>query len=154
MDIELEIKITNLAETLEHVSERILAERLSAAMVEATDYLKVLVVAGTPLDTGGTAGRIFTQINGTGINLSGIVASPDKHFYNLEYGRQPGAKMPPEEPIRLWAERHGIEGKSAVYLIRRAISRRGIAPLHIMQRAAEHTSEVYSIFEKHFNGLQ
>lgn len=45
----------------------------------------------------------------------------------IENGRRKGAKMPPIEPIVMWAKKHGIpSGNSTIYLIRRAISRDGI----------------------------
>lgn len=51
----------------------------------------------------------------------------------IESGRRKGAKMPPVEPIVRWARKHGIStDNSTIYLIRRAISRDGIAPRPIM----------------------
>lgn len=51
----------------------------------------------------------------------------------IENGRRQGAKMPPVEPIVRWCKKKGIPSdNSTVYLIRRAISRDGIAPRPIM----------------------
>ena len=45
----------------------------------------------------------------------------------IESGRRKGAKMPPVEPIVMWAKKHGIPSdNSTIFLIRRAISRDGI----------------------------
>ena len=51
----------------------------------------------------------------------------------IESGRRAGAKFPPVEPIVRWARARGIPtDNSTIYLIRRAISRDGIAPRPFM----------------------
>jgi hypothetical protein len=51
----------------------------------------------------------------------------------IESGRRAGAKMPPVKPIEDWARKHGIPtDNSTIFLIRRAISRDGIASRPIM----------------------
>lgn len=53
----------------------------------------------------------------------------------IESGRRKGAKMPPVEPIINWAKKHGIPtDNGTIYLIRRAISRDGIAPRPFMDK--------------------
>ena len=53
----------------------------------------------------------------------------------IESGRRKGAKFPPIEPIVKWARKHGIPtDNSTIFLIRRAISRDGIAPRPIMDK--------------------
>ena|SRR5688572_10605716 len=52
---------------------------------------------------------------------------------NVHEGRAPGRKMPPEGPIADWARRHGLPPE-AVFPIRRAIARRGIAPVKFLER--------------------
>lgn len=53
----------------------------------------------------------------------------------IESGRRKGAKMPPVEPIVRWARKHGIPtDNSTIFLIRRAISRDGIAPRPFMDK--------------------
>lgn len=53
----------------------------------------------------------------------------------IESGRRKGAKMPPVEPIVKWAKKHGIPtDNGTIYLIRRAISRDGIAPRPFMNK--------------------
>lgn len=53
----------------------------------------------------------------------------------IESGRRKGAKMPPVEPIVKWARKHGIPtDNGTIYLIRRAISRDGIAPRPFMDK--------------------
>lgn len=56
----------------------------------------------------------------------------------IESGRRKGAKMPPVEPIVKWARKHGIPtDNGTIYLIRRAISRDGIAPRPFMDKVFE-----------------
>ena len=56
----------------------------------------------------------------------------------IESGRRKGAKMPPVEPIVKWAKKHGIPtDNGTIYLIRRAISRDGIAPRPFMDKVFE-----------------
>lgn len=56
----------------------------------------------------------------------------------IEKGRKKGAEFPPVEPIVKWAKEHGIPtDNSTIFLIRRAISRDGIAPRPIMAVAFE-----------------
>lgn len=56
----------------------------------------------------------------------------------IESGRRKGAKMPPVEPIVRWARSKGIPtDNSTIFLIRRAISRDGIAPRPFMATVME-----------------
>lgn len=56
----------------------------------------------------------------------------------IESGRRKGADMPPVEPIVRWAKKHGIPtDNSTIFLIRRAISRDGIAPRPFMATVME-----------------
>lgn len=53
----------------------------------------------------------------------------------IESGRRKGADMPPVKPIAEWAKKHGIPtDNGTIYLIRRAISRDGIAPRPFMDK--------------------
>ena len=56
----------------------------------------------------------------------------------IESGRRNGAEMPPVEPIVRWARSRGIPtDNSTIFLIRRAISRDGIAPRPFMATVME-----------------
>jgi hypothetical protein len=56
----------------------------------------------------------------------------------IESGRRKGAKFPPVEPIVKWARKRGIPtDNSTIFLIRRAISRDGIAPRPFMEKVFE-----------------
>lgn len=62
----------------------------------------------------------------------------------IESGRRKGADMPPVEPIIKWAKKHGIPtDNGTIYLIRRAISRDGIAPRPFMDKVFENIDDVW-----------
>lgn len=62
----------------------------------------------------------------------------------IESGRRKGAKMPPVEPIVKWAKKHGIPtDNGTIYLIRRAISRDGIAPRPFMDKVFSGIDDVW-----------
>ena len=72
----------------------------------------------------------------------------------IESGRRKGAKFPPVEPIVRWARSKGIPtDNSTIFLIRRAISRDGIAPRPIMEHVFEEVDREWddSLSEKLFN---
>jgi hypothetical protein len=123
------------------------------AMRESMKLLQKIAQDKTPVDTGRAQRTLRTAIIGRTVNITGVLASPESYFYNLEYGRSVGAAMPPEPPLTAWANRHGIEGRGAVFLIRRAISRRGIRPLHIMQGALDQgMPDIVRMWMKEFDG--
>lgn len=73
----------------------------------------------------------------------------------IENGRRKGAPLPPVEPIVRWAKKHGIPSdNSTIYLIRRAISRDGIAPRPFMADVFDEIGKEWddkiadSLFEK------
>lgn len=62
----------------------------------------------------------------------------------IESGRRKGAKFPPVEPIVKWARKRGIPtDNSTIFLIRRAISRDGIAPRPFMDKVFEDIDYVW-----------
>lgn len=62
----------------------------------------------------------------------------------IESGRRKGADMPPVEPIVKWAKKHGIPtDNGTIYLIRRAISRDGIAPRPFMDKVFADIDDVW-----------
>lgn len=78
----------------------------------------------------------------------------------IESGRRAGAKFPPVAPIVAWAKKRGIPtDNSTIYLIRRAISRDGIAPRPFMVYVFEEISQSWDdgwadrIFNKITEGL-
>lgn len=73
----------------------------------------------------------------------------------IESGRRKGAKMPPVEPIVRWARSRGIPtDNSTIYLIRRAISRDGIAPRPFMATVMEQIDlDMPNLYDKIFDEI-
>src|ERR1035437_758631 len=67
-----------------------------------------------------------------------LIMSAAKQLEFVDRGRKPGAKMPPDAPIRKWIGekgiplRRGTSLKSLSFLIRRSISIKGIKPTHVI----------------------
>jgi hypothetical protein len=119
------------------LSDAALFARVYDSVSGCLSELKENLIPLIPFDQGIAQESIYTVINGYTLNdIEGVVGSDADYFPNLEYGRRAGAQMPPSLPIEEWAERHGIE-PSAVFVIRRAIGRRGIPALHLMQKALD-----------------
>jgi len=63
-------------------------------------------------------------------------------LFIAEFGRRPGAKMPPEEPLRDWvSEQSGMPSRgdddfdNTVFLVRRSIAENGIPAIRAARRA-------------------
>lgn len=64
----------------------------------------------------------------------------------IESGRRKGAKMPPVKPIVDWAKKKGLPtDNSTIFLIRRAISRDGIAPRPFMDKVFNEIDDAWNI---------
>lgn len=153
MDIGPLIRLETTQRGINGITRKLGPEALNQiardSLEESILELHRLVQEGTPQNTGDTAANIQFEINGSTINdLNGVVFSPDYHFKILNDGRRPGARMPPEGPIRVWMEDKGIDpvgidettgqsGRSVLFLIRRAIGRRGLPAHRIMEKALE-----------------
>lgn len=116
------------------------------AMAGITGMLKREVMARTPVGASGSLrGSIFTEIKGENPSvLRGEVASRVPYAGYVEFGRQPGGRMPPwreGSPLYRWVVRNlepqGGDSESAAFLVARAIARRGIPGRRMFARALE-----------------
>ena len=116
---------------------------ISKIVMEFTkDIMKLVhaVMEGQDLDNDKTSSGIYKnlQVNATndGDLVFDIILNDYLKF--IESGRRKGADMPPVEAIVEWAKKHGIPtDNSTIFLIRRAISRDGIAPRPFMATVME-----------------
>ena len=116
---------------------------ISKIVMEFTKDIMQLVNAvmeGQDLASNKTSSDIYKnlQVNATndGDLVFDIILNDYLEF--IESGRRKGADMPPVEPIVEWAKKHGIPtDNSTIFLIRRAISRDGIAPRPFMATVME-----------------
>ena len=151
MPIEIRLDLSGFERLMRRWGPDQIARRKRAAMDESLAYLRKRVQDATPVDTGLGRGSVFTEIRGTAVDLTGVVASAQPHMVVLEVGRRPGAKMPPATAIRRWLEHQGGDGRLA-FVVARAIGRRGLPPHRMFARAAEQgRATVQAIWRRHFS---
>lgn len=112
------------------------------------DIMKLVqsVIDGQEFASNKTSSDIYKnlQVNATndGDLVFDIILNDYLKF--IESGRRKGADMPPVEPIIEWAKKHGIPtDNGTIYLIRRAISRDGIAPRPFMDKVFADINDVW-----------
>lgn len=96
------------------------------------------------------AGSLVDDISGGGPRLTGTVTSTHPGAIWVERGRRPGRRPPPTGALRGWAQRHGIPADpGTLFLIARAIGRRGIRPRPFLVPALERNrARIVGIFAK------
>lgn len=86
-----------------------------------------------PKDTGTLRRSIMLQAT----PVMARVSTPLVYAPVMEFGRRPGAKMPPPRVLLGWARRHGFGIDSGtLFVIARAIGRRGLKGHFYMQKAS------------------
>lgn len=112
------------------------------------DIIKLVhaVMDGQEFSNNKTSSDIYKnlQVNATndGDLVFDIILNDYLKF--IESGRRKGADMPPVKPIVEWAKKHGIPtDNGTIYLIRRAISRDGIAPRPFMDKVFADIDDVW-----------
>ena len=113
---------------------------ISKIVMEFTkDIIKLVHAAmdGKDLDNNKSSSGIYKNLQVKATNDGDLVFDIILNDYLtfIESGRRKGADMPPVKPIVEWAKKHGIPtDNGTIYLIRRAISRDGIAPRPFMDK--------------------
>lgn len=127
-------------------SVQVIGAQSIIAKLDAVGYLKPVapllnelsLVAQTaarnaaPKDTGTLKRSIVRDLQ----PLMARVYSPLGYAPVMEYGRAPGSAMPPPDALAGWAKRHGIPA-SALFVLARAIARRGIKGRFFMKAGTE-----------------
>lgn len=112
------------------------------------DIIKLVhaVIDGQEFSNNKTSSGIYKNLQVNATNDGDLVFDIILNDYLtfIESGRRKGAKMPPVEPIVRWAKKHGIPtDNGTIYLIRRAISRDGIAPRPFMDKVFADIDDVW-----------
>ena len=113
---------------------------ISKIVMEFTkDIMKLVnaVMEGQDLASNKSSSDIYKNLQVKATNDGDLVFDIILNDYLkfIESGRRKGADMPPVKPIVEWAKKHGIPtDNSTIFLIRRAISRDGIAPRPFMDK--------------------
>lgn len=122
---------------------------ISKIVMEFTkDIIKLVHAAmdGKDLDNNKTSSDIYKNLQVNATNDGDLVFDIllNDYITYIESGRRKGADMPPVEAIVEWAKKHGIPtDNSTIFLIRRAISRDGIAPRPFMDKVFEDIDDVW-----------
>ena len=145
--LQVKVPLGQLARTLYGLKERgekAYKRGLRSAAMRARTIMDAATVTAPPASPNGTRGAVNT---GAYRRAWKVEPTADGiHIYSLspyagviEYGRRPGARMPPSYPedvIARWAQRKlGLpykRAKAVSFLIRRAIARRGLAPRRVL----------------------
>lgn len=142
----MSVRIAVDARGLEEAARRApaaLTAGLERVVTGATIDAEGAVLRATPVGaTGHLRQSVTHEFSGAGLGFAGRVFSGDVpvKVVAVEEGRAPG-RMPPAAPIELWVARKlglgGKELKSATFLIRRAIGRRGTKPAGMFAKGAD-----------------
>jgi len=97
-------------------------------------------------DTRRLMNSITHRIRGRGTRLVGEVGPSVRYGLYVERGRPAGKKPPPRAALRGWARRHGIP-ESALFVVARAIGRKGIPPRPFLVPAfTKHADRIVRLF--------
>ena len=122
---------------------------ISKIVTEFTKDIMQLVHAvmeGQDLDNNKSSSDIYKNLQVKATNDGDLVFDIILNDYLtfIESGRRKGADMPPVEAIVEWARSRGIPtDNSTIFLIRRAISRDGIAPRPFMDKVFADIDDVW-----------
>ena len=122
---------------------------ISKIVTEFTKDIMQLVSAameGQDLDNNKSSSDIYKNLQVKATNDGDLVFDIILNDYLtfIESGRRKGADMPPVEAIVEWAKKHDIPtDNSTIFLIRRAISRDGIAPRPFMDKVFKDIDDVW-----------
>lgn len=133
---DFEVRFTNLDGFVRKYAnaERIVRE-------EMVGGIRRIVLAGEALskkfvrtDTHNLQRSITSTVTQAGGDVRGVWGTNVSYGKVIEFGRRPGAAMPPAGALIGWMRRHGIDA-SAEFVVRRAIGAHGIKAVSFMKRA-------------------
>ena len=124
---------------------QIVERELHGWLDDGLSYVEHKVIDRSPVNTGLFRGSVYSDVTVVdadvfrGAHAEGFVSSSDYEpkVWALEWGREPGGKMPPIEAIALWVKRKGLAGTYSVKTKKRQGGR--------AQRGKEDTSLAWAI---------
>src|SRR5262245_14769546 len=102
MTVALSIRLSGAPNAPAHL-RGLLAQIIGASVRDIALYAERQVKVAAPKDTSALARSFTTQVRG----LTATVSSPIGYAAVMEFGRRPGAPMPPPASLAGWARRHG-----------------------------------------------
>lgn len=147
------IEIRGLIETRAKM-EQVVSDLHGPPMVSAMQAAVLLVQRDAallaPVDTGRLRASITSEIRqpvGTG-DVLGVVGSNVEQAAPMELGAKP--HWPPRAALETWAQRHGIN----VFVVMRAIAKKGLKPRRYLQGAVEkNKAAIIRIIEDGVKGI-
>jgi len=110
---------------------------------------------GAPVFRGRLRNSIASEVSGFGSNLVGKVGSTIREEYPevMEFGRKPGAKMPPPAALERWVQLQlkvpkGLS-KGVAFVVARSIGRKGIKGRRFMTKAVDATKVRVGMLLRH-----
>jgi phage gpG-like protein len=101
------------------------------AFRDATLLVSNQAKINAPVDTGRLRASITPEVRVVGNTIQGVVGSNVIYAAAMELGTRP--HWPPRSALETWARRHGL----SVFVVQRAIARKGTKPRRYLQRAFE-----------------
>ncbi len=115
-------------------ADRIVRDEMVAGMKRSTLHVEGRAKRHVPVDTGHLRRSLTSQVKPFSGGVRGLVGTNVPYAQAVEKGRRAGAPMPPRGALLGWIRRHG-GNVDAEFVIRRAISRRGIKSRPYLSRA-------------------
>ena len=105
----------------------IVEKELSIWMNDGLSYVEAKVIDRAPVNVGEFRGSVYSDVIKIdadafrGVVAEGVVSSSDYEpkVWALEWGREPGGKLPPVAAIALWVRRKGLAGTYSIKTKRR-----------------------------------
>ncbi len=131
MGVGIEYQVEGMERLMERAKPELLAKPVHDFLERAALMVKAKAREYTPVDTGRLRASMTHQLDSSPVPLWARVGSNVEYAPFVELGTRP--HFPPPEALELWARRHGIP----VFLVCRAIARRGTKAHRMLQRGFE-----------------
>lgn len=150
MIVGYEIEVEGLSEQIDLLSsyEELSNRELLSAMNKSVAKVEQNVLPFVPVDRGRLRGSIGSDVREiSSLSITGRIGSSlrDEEYPKvMEFGREPGKKFPPMEPITAWVRRVILRGetdeakiRSVAFLVARKIAKEGIKAREFLKQGFE-----------------
>lgn len=147
MSVGYDIELKGFAEQIKKLNayDEISTREVTTAMEQSVTTLESAIKPLTPVFRGRLRGSIASQViregPGSIVGKVGSTLKDEDYPAVMEFGRRPGAKMPPPSALERWVHLVlGVptsEARGAAFTVARAIARKGIKGRRFMQRGFE-----------------
>ena len=149
--IGYELEIEGLSEVISKLGayDELSTKHLTHAMTQSVVSLESAIKPLVPVFRGRLRGSIGSQViqdTGSVVGKVGSTLKSEEYPVVIEFGRRPGAKMPPPSALERWV--HLVLGvpdnkaASVAFNVARSIARKGIKGRRFMQRGYEASKSI------------